>query len=62
MCIRDSRCTIERARGIRTIVPAAVALDVPLLGRTLERVERRVADTTFGERYGGFVAWVIRRG
>ncbi len=56
------RCTIERARGIRTIVPAAVALDVPLLGRTLERVERRVADTTFGERYGGFVAWVIRRG
>ena len=57
-----ARCTIERARGIRTLLPAAVALEVPFLGRTLELAERRVADTNFAERYGGFVAWVIRRG
>jgi ubiquinone/menaquinone biosynthesis C-methylase UbiE len=55
-------CTVERARGIRTVLPAALALDVPLLGKTLERIERRVADTAFAERYGGFVAYVIRRG
>jgi SAM-dependent methyltransferase len=56
-----ARCAIERARGIRTLLPAAAVLEVPFLGRTLERVERRVADTGFAERYGGFVAWVIRR-
>jgi ubiquinone/menaquinone biosynthesis C-methylase UbiE len=57
-----ARCAIERVRGIRTLLPAAAALEVPFLGRTLEKVERRVADTAFAERYGGFVAWVIRRG
>jgi ubiquinone/menaquinone biosynthesis C-methylase UbiE len=57
-----ARCTIERARGIRTLLPAALVLELPILGRTLERVERSVADTSFAERYGGFVVWVIRRG
>lgn len=57
-----ANCTLERARGIRTVVPIALALSVPLLGRALEQMERRVADTSFGERYGGFVAYVIRRG
>jgi len=56
-----ARCAIERARGIRTVVPAAAALEIPLLGPALERAERRVADSSFAERYGGFVAWVIRR-
>lgn len=54
-------CTIERARGIRTLVPIAAALDVPLLGAALTSMERRVADTDFAVRLGGFVAWVIRR-
>lgn len=56
-----ANCALERARGIRTIVPAAFALDVPLVGRTLARIERAMADTSFAERYGGFVAYVIRR-
>lgn len=54
-------CTIERARGIRTLVPVAAALEVPFVGAALAAMERRVADTTFAVRLGGFVAWVIRR-
>lgn len=57
-----ANCTLERARGIRTLLPAAFALEVPFVGRALERIERGVADTSFAERYGGFVAYVIRRG
>lgn len=57
-----ANCTVERARGIRTVVPAAFTLRVPWVGRALERIERNVADTGFAERYGGFVAYVIRRG
>jgi ubiquinone/menaquinone biosynthesis C-methylase UbiE len=54
-------CAIERARGIRVVVPFAVALEVPVLGPMLERVERRLADTTVGARIGGFVVWVVRK-
>lgn len=57
-----SGCTIERARGIRTLVPVAALLEVPLLGEAVARVERGVADTRIGAELGGFVAWVIRRG
>lgn len=54
-------CTIERARGIRTLLPVAAALDLPLVGPMLARAERRVADTKLGIQLGGFVAWVVRR-
>lgn len=55
-------CTVERVRGIRTVIPAAFTLRVPFVGRALERIERDVADSAFAERYGGFIAYVIRRG
>lgn len=57
-----ANCTVERVRGIRTVIPAAVALKVPFVGRALEQMERSVADGAFAERYGGFLAYVIRRG
>lgn len=54
-------CTVERARGIRTLVPVAALLEIPVVGDALARAERRVADTPLGIELGGFVAWVIRR-
>ncbi len=57
-----AHCTVERVRGIRTVIPAAVALRVPFVGPALERMERGLADSAFAERYGGFIAYVIRRG
>jgi SAM-dependent methyltransferase len=52
---------IERARGIRSLVPVALALELPVLGRLLHRAEHAVSDSWFAERYGGFVSYVIRR-
>jgi ubiquinone/menaquinone biosynthesis C-methylase UbiE len=57
-----ANCTVERVRGIRTVIPAAFTLRLPWVGRALERIERDVADSAFAERYGGFIAYVIRRG
>lgn len=54
-------CTVERARGIRTLIPVAAVLELPVVGPLVERAERRVADTRLGIELGGFVAWVIRR-
>ncbi|MGZ5971137.1 MAG: class I SAM-dependent methyltransferase [Polyangiales bacterium] len=54
-------CRVERARGLRVLVPAAFALEIPLIGPVLERLERAVADTTVAARIGGFVVWVIRK-
>jgi ubiquinone/menaquinone biosynthesis C-methylase UbiE len=55
------RCRVERARGLRVLVPTAFALEIPLLGAALDRLERSIADTSFAVRIGGFVVWVIRK-
>jgi SAM-dependent methyltransferase len=67
----DDRHALERAlppgyrvaavRGIRTVVPIARALDLPLLGPALEVVERRLADTRIAAMFAGFVCYVLRR-
>lgn len=50
---------LVRTRGIRTLVPAAAALELPVLGGLLEALERRVADRWIGAHFGGFVARVL---
>ena len=55
------RCRIVAIRGIRSIVPVAVALDLPWLGDALARGERAVCDRWFGRTFGGFVSYVIER-
>ena len=55
-------CSVERIRGVRTVLPAAVFLDIPLLGSILDHGERALADHPFAARFGGFVSYVIRRG
>jgi ubiquinone/menaquinone biosynthesis C-methylase UbiE len=67
----DDRAALDRAlppgfhvvaaRGIRTLVPAARVLELPLVGDAIERVERRIADTRFAAKFGGFVCYVLRR-
>lgn len=56
-----STLTIERVRGARSVVPFARALEVPLLGAALARCERALCDGAFAARFGGFVAYVLRR-
>lgn len=53
-------CTVERGRGIRTLVPVAALLELPVVGDALAHAERRIADTRLAIELGGFVAWVIR--
>ncbi len=55
-------CSIERARGIRVLTPAALLMELPVLGPLLERAERAVADREIAAKLGGFVAFVLRRG
>jgi ubiquinone/menaquinone biosynthesis C-methylase UbiE len=55
-------CRIERARGIRILVPAAAALEVPIVSELLVRSEELLGDTAIGARLGGFVCWVVRVG
>jgi hypothetical protein len=52
---------IERVRGIRTVIPAAFALDLPWLGARLAAWERANCDGALAARYGGFVSYVLRR-
>lgn len=54
-------CRIERARGLRVLVPTAFALEIPLFGAALDRLERSIADTALAAGIGGFVVWVIRK-
>ena len=66
----DDRAALERAlpdglrvvavRGIRTVVPAARVLDLPLVGCALAALERALADTRFAANFAGFVAYVLR--
>lgn len=53
--------TIEAARGIRIVTPAALAIDVPLLGGMLRSAERWLCDTPAANLAGFYVA-VIRKG
>ena len=52
--------SLESVRGVVVITPAAVVLDVPLLGPLLSAAERRL---TAGQlaRFGGFAILVARR-
>jgi ubiquinone/menaquinone biosynthesis C-methylase UbiE len=54
-------CLVERARGLRVLVPTAFALEIPLFGAALDRLERSIADTALAARIGGFVVWVISK-
>jgi hypothetical protein len=51
---------LETARGARIVTPAAKAWHVPLLGRALGAVERRLADTPLAA-FGGFYIAVLRK-
>lgn len=51
---------IVARRGIRTVVPAAFALEVPGLGAGLCALERAVADGPLGGRFGGFVVYAVQ--
>lgn len=53
------RTRLVQTRGIRTLVPMALALEVPVLGGWLEVAERQVADGWIGAHFGGFVARVL---
>jgi ubiquinone/menaquinone biosynthesis C-methylase UbiE len=51
---------VEAARGIRIVIPAAFALDVPGFGGMLRAAERFLCDTS-AARFGGFYVAVIRK-
>lgn len=51
---------IVARRGIRTVVPAAFALDLPGVGPALEALERALADGPVAARFGGFVAYAVQ--
>lgn len=65
----DDAAAVERAlprgarvvarRGIRTVVPAALALELPGVGAALEALERALADRPIAGRWGGFVAYAV---
>lgn len=48
------------SRGVRTVIPAAAVLRVPLLGATLRKVERLICDTKLGW-FGGFWIAALQR-
>lgn len=54
-------CTLEAARGIRIVTPAALAFRAPVLGWALPRLERALADSPLAA-LGGFYAMVLRVG
>lgn len=71
LCRYDDRAALLRAmppgwsivatRGFRTVLPAAAALELPLVGALFERTERALADTSIAARFGGFVSFVLSR-
>jgi ubiquinone/menaquinone biosynthesis C-methylase UbiE len=52
--------TVESWRGVRVFTPAAAALEIPLIGGALRRVERWAADSPLA-RFGGFLVAVCRK-
>lgn len=54
-------CRLETARGIRIVTPAAVVMDLPIVGGILSRAERFLCDTA-AANLAGFYCAVIRKG
>ena len=52
--------SVESARGVRIVTPAAAAMRLPLMGETLRRLETRLADTRMSF-FGGFYVAVLRK-
>jgi SAM-dependent methyltransferase len=52
---------IEQMRGVRLVTPAAQALDAPLIGRALGRVERALSSRPALAPLGGFVVVVAKK-
>lgn len=48
-------------RGVRVVTPVAAALELPVVGGVLERLERRVTASGRAAALGGFVVMVGRR-
>lgn len=46
---------VDAVRGIRTLAPVRHAYSLPVIGRFLERLERRWCDTWLGRRFGGYL-------
>jgi SAM-dependent methyltransferase len=52
---------VETARGIRIVTPAAVAIDIPVVGGMFRAAERWLCDTP-AANFAGFYCAVIRKG
>jgi ubiquinone/menaquinone biosynthesis C-methylase UbiE len=53
--------SVTHARGIRTLLPAAVVLELPWIGPALEHLERRICDRPLATHFGGFVCYVLTK-
>jgi SAM-dependent methyltransferase len=52
---------VDGVRGIRVLAPVRHVYAVPVLGRLLQRLERRLCDTWLGRRFGGYLLVRISR-
>ncbi len=52
--------SVESARGVRIVTPAAAAMRLPAIRETLRRLETRLADTRMSF-FGGFYVAVLRK-
>jgi ubiquinone/menaquinone biosynthesis C-methylase UbiE len=52
---------IDAVRGIRVIAPVRHVYGIPLVGRVVQRLERRLCDTWLGRRFGGYLLVRISR-
>ncbi len=50
-----SELEIVRMYGVRVVTPAAVFIDVPVVGRGLQRIEAELTRRRIAARFGGFV-------
>ncbi len=46
---------VVSVRGIRILAPIKHAYELPVLGPLLGRLERKLCDTDFGQRFGGYI-------
>lgn len=54
-------CELLDSRGVRILTPAAGALELPVVGKILERAERRLCDTKLSVFGGFWIAAVAKR-
>ncbi len=52
---------VERARGIRVVIPAGELLDVPVAGAWLAAAERRLSALSVARHIAGFVVVLLRK-